>query len=354
MEKCEREKKQQYYEVRAFPDRKDRYNFFIENKIVCLGWPKIGDIQYLRDDKDRQNKIKKLLLKYYDVDFKNKGPYLAQVATFFTRFLDMKHGDIILIPYNKKSIVTIATVNSLYKYNGSTEFIQKHMAHQVSIENIIDVGTDNISKSLTNRLRAQLTLTRIDEDKHDEIDKLYSKEQTDNRELDSCINNIKTVEKSFNKIIIQSQGDVDIDAQLILKSLLLSAFSLLEGYLKDIIEDKVLKIKEETKKDKRTIVELGYDQLEKKQINARGWDSKINLFKQLFEAGIKNNKHIDKINKRTEIRNTLAHDITSVTISEDYNFIDIGENNNIYIGDIFQLLINCAEEINNIKLAVKL
>lgn len=351
MEKLNSVKKRQYFEVRAFPDRKDKYKFFIENKIVCLGWPKIGDIQHLKDDLDRQNKIKKLLLEHYEGDFKNKGPYLTQVATFFTRFLDMKHGDIILIPYKKKDIVTIATVNSLYKYKNSPEFIQEHTAHQISIDKIVDIDIDSISKSLTNRLRAQLTLTRIDEDKHDEIDRLYRKEQTDNKELDSCINNIKSVQNSF--VRIQSQDDVGVDAQLILKSLLLSAFSLLEGYLKDIIENKVSEIMEETKEDKRTVVEFGYNVLEDRKKNARGWDSKIDLFSKLFKVDTKKNKHINNINKRNKIRNALAHDITSVTISEDYHFIAVGEEDNIYIENIFNLLINCAEEINILKLAVK-
>jgi len=162
----------QYYEVRAFPNGKDKYQFFTENKVICLGWPDIGDIQLLPSE-NRQEKIKNLLSDKYTSMFSDKDSYLTQVSTFFTRFLDMEIGDIILIPYMKKSVVTIATVSSTYAYKNDTKCIKEHVAHQIGIKDPVDIDISDLSNSLSNRLRAQLTLTRIDEDKHEEIKNLY-------------------------------------------------------------------------------------------------------------------------------------------------------------------------------------
>ena len=47
-------------ELRAFPNKKDKYKTFIDKEFVAIGWPKIGDIT-----SRNQNEIKEELLKKY-------------------------------------------------------------------------------------------------------------------------------------------------------------------------------------------------------------------------------------------------------------------------------------------------
>lgn len=134
---------------------------------------------------------------------------------------------------------------------------------------------------------------------------------------------------------------------IILKSLLFSAFSLVEGYLNDIIDNKITEIKENISEEE-LITKLVHSALERKKSFANGWKSKINLFNELFEVTTSTTKIQNASQKQKTIRNTLAHDITSATISADCKQIYIRDLKPIYIGNIFTILKKCAIEMNEL------
>ena len=70
-------------ELRAFPNKKDKYKTFIDKEFVAIGWPKIGDIT-----SRNQNEIKEELLKKYP-ELEENGRCVTQISTLFSRFRSM-------------------------------------------------------------------------------------------------------------------------------------------------------------------------------------------------------------------------------------------------------------------------
>ena len=387
-----------YFEVRSYPNQKDQYTLFIKDNIICLGWPSIGDLSTLKLDKNRKYKIKNRLQKAYPNLFKNKPAYLTQVATFFIRFLDMREGDIILIPRSKESKLSIATVSSSYHYNDTAKYKTTDTSHQVGIQNVINVNMDTLSKSLKNRLRARLTLTLIGEDKHDEINRLYKLNNVDkdiqhnknnifytnskptvgysttsknntqllfnNQSFDiknkkAFLANLKMLKKTYDNAQTTDQTIDNDQIELIKKSLLLSAFSLAEGYLHDILEAKIDPSQEgiNNKENIKTFDDMflmNGKTTQLKQIS-NGFKEKYHVFKSMYEVKYpKKNSLPQSINYLnnfpSKLRNNLAHDITSATFSEDGGVIVFQDNKNeeqkVKIDQFFENLSALANDAN--------
>jgi len=95
---------------------------------------------------------------------------------------------------------------------------------------------------------------------------------------------------------------------------------------------------------------LGINSIKSKKLSAYGWNSKLCLFNELFNLSNNNNhKKIEKVSTRQQsLRNFLAHDITSVSFSDDYTKVIVTNGKEIFVGDLFDILIDCAREIDKI------
>lgn len=340
-----------YFEFRAAPNGIDQYNRFMTDNFVAIGWPKIGDVSQIKpDSKNSQRQIiKQRLSANYPKDFKDKSIYLTQVTTFFIRLLNMREGDILLIPNldKKDPKVTIATVSEPYHYNDTDTFMAINSTHQIGISGISEkkheVQLSDLSTSLRNRLRAQLTITLISEDKYSEINRLLTQKNfSSKRDItkDAVITNIKTL-----KTLFQQNDDV-----LIRKSILLSTFSLVEGYLSEILKKKYSETEKITvTTSNQTLIKYGKHYISDlaKKLNNLGFNKKIKLFTELYKIAIAPEvpASINTMNSElTVIRNSLAHDITIAALDLESNTISV-EDQSYDTDKFFLTCISFAENI---------
>ena len=319
-------------ELRAFPNKKDKYKTFIDKEFVAIGWPKIGDIT-----SRNQNEIKEKLLKKYP-ELEENGGYLTQISTFFSRFKSLKENDLILIPYNDNNLtITIASVTKTYYYDKN--YFDEHMSHQVGIkvEKIID--QKYLSSSLKNTLKARLTLTNISAEKHKEILSLLTSTPKYDKEKFAYKENIKQIIKKY-----EENKD-----PLVKKSLILAAFSICESYLVDFIKLEIGK-KDGNPKiwdvEPKSIIENNgrkkiLDKLKKFQ-------ERKGIFKQLFE-----NKLSFPSEQQQELRNTLAHDVTTPTLDNNiifYTNIKSGEEKEEDVSQLMKSILNFADLLESYQL----
>lgn len=87
--------------VRPFPHGINRLDYFLDNNVIAIGWPGIGE---LKDMNTREDVKKKLLQGGY---YKEKSPQiLGQAAGTIYRFVkEMKNGDYVLVPNGANVIV---------------------------------------------------------------------------------------------------------------------------------------------------------------------------------------------------------------------------------------------------------
>ncbi|WP_339099720.1 hypothetical protein [Candidatus Enterococcus lemimoniae] len=279
------------YEVRLFPGEEDRYEDCIKNNIIVIGWTVVDDLTDMNIER-----IKEKLKYHFD---KYPKIRITQTANMLDRFRKIKKDDIILIPYKDKT-VTIASVIKPYIYNKNFE--NKDMAHQIGIKIEKKVNLSSLSESLQNTLKARLTLTKISRDKHAEVfgiieEKKYGKTTLAYRE------NMKFIHNTF----------INTENELIKKSLLFSAFSLYESYLTDLLKRKIsLSYKGGCLWDStnNNIVEiLGKDAILSSLEKDNG---RRRIFNLIF-----NEKLQFPTNEQQNLRNSLAHDITSPSIQDD-------------------------------------
>lgn len=310
-----------YFEFRAAPNQIDQYNRFMTDNFVAIGWPKIGDVSQIKPDSKNSQKqlIRQRLIDNYSEVFKDKSIYLSQVTTFFLRLLNMQKGDILLIPNIDKENpkVTIATVSEPYHYNDTEPFMAIHSTHQIGISIKAHIKIDDISNSLRNRLKARLTLTLISEDKYSEIDKLLLNQIINSKE--AVIDNINTLQNIFKK-----NKNV-----LVRKSILLSTFSLVEGYLSEVLKKKYSDTKQNhPDSNNQTLIKYGQIYISdlSDNLESSGFNKKIKLFTELYinEISEKIPNTINTMNSvLTKIRNSLAHDITIAALDVESNTISV-------------------------------
>lgn len=320
---------------------------FMKKNFVAIGWPNIGDVSQIEPASASNQKalIRQRLIDNYPENFKDKSIYLTQVTTFFIRLLNMSEGDVLLIPNSKKSIVTIATVAEPYHYNKADQFMATHAAHQIGISNITHVKLSELSPSLQNRLRAQLTITLISEDKHSEINRLLAhKNFSSKRDItkSAIITNINTLNKLFKQ-----NDDV-----LVRKSILLSTFSLAEGYLSEVLKMKYSEtMKSGIMKSNQTLIEYGKNYISdlSNKLKSLGFNKKTKLFTELYKIAIaqKIPASVNTMNSElTIIRNSLAHDITIADLDVESNSISV--ENQSYDTDKF--FLTCKKFVEDITI----
>lgn len=295
----------QYFEVRAFPDKRDQYDTFKSLGFIAIGWPKVGDVSGKTSTQIREE----LLHEYPSLQIRPKI-VATQITNYFLKLIEMKVDDVILIPYKGES-VTIAKVTEPYSHK--SEFTSDDMTHQVGIEIIRNVNLTKIDKSLRNRLRARLTITRFDKIYYSEINALI-----DNKNLSE--------HEKFNKDMSAIIEEYTDKAHPIVKnSLILSAFSLCENYLTKIILSKFSFINHKNDIPISNADELlkkyGEESLKKK---LRTHKERINVFNRIYK-----NKLKFPSDKQQALRNSLAHSISEPYISLIDKEMDIGRENEI-------------------------
>lgn len=310
------------FELRAFPNGEDRYKYFLENNIVAIAWGDTEDVSQMG-----KNEIKEKLKELYP---ENSSIQLSQTTNMIDRFKGLNKNDIILIPYKEDQTVTIAKVTKEYSYIKAYQ--EKHMAHQVGIKVLKIVPENELSESLRNTLKARLTLTKISEDKHAEILNLMEGKNY-SKDILAYEENIKLIRKVFNK-----QED-----QLVKKALLFSAFSLSESYLTEHIKLSLDLSDINSKKVSDTIIQQRGENSILKSLKYH--DERKKLFKDIYHT------ELDfPTKKQQDLRNALAHDITSPSIDDDLIiFPTKSKSESEELTKLFEEFENYAEKIEQIS-----
>ncbi|MBZ5984986.1 hypothetical protein KIJ05_07630 [Leuconostoc gelidum subsp. gasicomitatum] len=329
------------FEIRAFPNGEDHYQDFIDQGVVAIGWPDIGDANSMT-----QKEIKQRLKEVYP-KFENKdSSYLTQVTNFFERFKNLKENDLILIPYlhDFQQTITIVRVTKPYFYNPTPDNLKRHMTHQVSIDLIKIIDREDIAQhcqKLYKSLKARLTLTQLkDPDVYKFLNEVIAIKHNGAYSADQYTRKSKKYlqseyENSISKLITAINKSND---KLIKKSLIMAALTVNEAYLKMLISREIFK---NISKDDELLINILNINIIKK---LHSTSLRIDLAKKYFENAIMNDNYYN-------LRNALAHNLNSVEIDNtDIKYkqtaFSIDYEAPILINDLFDCLKNYA---NNIK-----
>lgn len=241
------------YEIRAFPGGNDKYNSFIQNKIVAIGWKDLGDVSKLSRTKLKEE----ISTSYRDKEKKPiyNNSYAGQIAGYFVSLTHIKKNDLIFIPYIKGGvpIITVCRVTAPYKYNNTEPYYHEDITQQISIEIVKDVNRNVLKEEYTdlnNSLNARLTLTKLDKNRHKEgIDFCLFSDQADIDE-----DTVLTAEKSkesykkraadMDKNYIDNLNELrtlikESNDEIVIKSLTMTAFSEYEHFIKERLKNKL-------------------------------------------------------------------------------------------------------------------
>lgn len=111
------------FQIKTKPHGIERFQEFIKEGFVCIGWPGIGDLQDASKDEIRDRLAKK-----YGHTGHKLGNALGQVNTFVNT---MKNGDIVLI--TEKDWAYIGTVGE-YLYENKYDNQDDGMCHRRNVE----------------------------------------------------------------------------------------------------------------------------------------------------------------------------------------------------------------------------
>ena len=151
-----------YYRIRPFPGKKDRFEDFKEKSFISLGWEKIGDVA----GNNRQQISSKLKQNYPEMN--NRAIGLAAGA--FIKMQAMKPGDRVIIPYQNKQ-VSVAVVVKPYQFNSA--YKSDDMAHDVGIKFLKTLPVSAVSKEMKSSIDTMPTLISL-EKYENEIENIIS------------------------------------------------------------------------------------------------------------------------------------------------------------------------------------
>ncbi|MDT2909296.1 hypothetical protein [Lactococcus lactis] len=326
----------EYYEIRSFPNGTDNYENFKNDGYIAVQWSGIGDVRQLTENQIRHEL--ELLEPFNPNGRKNITGYkttISQRCAFFERLKQMKIGDIILVPTEKGKNLSIFEVSKTYYYDKQN--IVNETAHRIGVIGKTRIPRNSLSKSLNASLNTRLTISKISREKFEEIDNLllgitYS---NDDFAFESIMRELK---RSF----YESNNDI------IKKSLILTGFSLSEAFLSEKIRSEALKATpKENNYISKKIIEIGLKSIDE---SLKRHNDRIKSFKSVFET----TKDISFPNQEQQnLRNKLAHDISSPYLEGDKIFFIKNENSEptgIIVEEIFENFIKYPKIINQAKI----
>lgn len=151
-------KKNQAWMLRAKPHGNNRISEFLQDNIIALGWPKIGNLSKLT-----KNDIRKKILS--NEDYKNEyntTRKLSMVVSQLQRFVnEMDIGDYVIVPDSEDIYIGIITSNYIYHENLDND--NDGYPHQRNVEFKIHLKRNDLDQNLRESLRATMTLANLSE-----------------------------------------------------------------------------------------------------------------------------------------------------------------------------------------------
>lgn len=128
-----------------------RYQQFIKNNFIALGWSTLGDISSLTEEELR-TKISNL--------YNKKGQGLGLIIGYFRRMMAMNPGDLLVIPDHKTRVVTLAEVTGHYYYD--PQLITDDCAHTVPFRQLRVIGESELPEKSLKSIQTRTSLITLD------------------------------------------------------------------------------------------------------------------------------------------------------------------------------------------------
>ncbi len=151
-------KKNEVWMLRAKPHGNNRISEFLEDNIIAIGWPKIGNLSKLGKDEIRKKIIS-------NGDYRNEYDTtrkLSMAVSQVQRFvIEMNIGDYVIVPDFEDIYIGIITSNYMYVKNLDND--KDGYPHQRKVEFKLHLRRDDLDQNLRDSLRATMTLANLSE-----------------------------------------------------------------------------------------------------------------------------------------------------------------------------------------------
>ena len=138
------------FQIKTLPHGIQRFRQFIDEKFICIGWPKLDNLKNV--DKDE---IRSKIAAAYKLTGHKLGNALGQVNAFVNT---MQTGDVVLITENKW--VYAGNVGDYY-YEAKYDNDSDAMCHRRTVEWTAKIPFDNLSSNLQRFLCGRNTISRF-------------------------------------------------------------------------------------------------------------------------------------------------------------------------------------------------
>ncbi|MFC4559391.1 hypothetical protein ACFO3D_14430 [Virgibacillus kekensis] len=139
------------FQMKSKPHGKERFDDFVRDSFVAIGWPGIGDLTNVSKDEIRERLVKK-----YKYKGQQLGTYLGAVNAFANT---LKKGDLVLIT-NRLDQVYIFEAGD-YRYEKDYDNDTDGMCHQRSAELLKVINKADLTPEIQELLRNRGTITQF-------------------------------------------------------------------------------------------------------------------------------------------------------------------------------------------------
>lgn len=190
------------FQIKTKPHGIERFNEFISENFICIGWPGIGNLQH-----ENKDEIRTRLENRYNIIGHKLGNALGQVNTFVNT---MKKDDVVLIGEREWAYIGIV---GDYKYEQCFDNDIDGMCHRRTVEWINKILIKDLNSSIQKLLSNRNTICQYPE----------------------------TIKSSELDAYIKKQSHVSVENSLRLEELFSNALDVLEAELKSEDPERRLK-----------------------------------------------------------------------------------------------------------------
>lgn len=149
-------KKNEVWMLRAKPHGKNRISEFLEDNIIAIGWPQIGNLSKLGKDEIRKEIISN---EYYRNEYDTTRKLSMAVSQVQRFVIEMNIGDYVIVPDLED--IYIGIIASDYMYVENLDNDNEGYPHQRKVEFKLHLTRDDLDQNLRDSLRATMTLANL-------------------------------------------------------------------------------------------------------------------------------------------------------------------------------------------------
>lgn len=138
------------FQIKTLPHGIQRFRQFLDEKFICIGWPKLHDLKGVSTDEIRDR-----IATAYNITGHKLGNALGQVNAFVNT---MQTDDVVLI--SERNWVYVGTVGD-YHYEPQYDNDTDAMCHRRPVEWTAKVSLDDLSSNLQRFLCGRNTISRF-------------------------------------------------------------------------------------------------------------------------------------------------------------------------------------------------